>query len=88
MAAANCGSTRDPHRGYRRISIESKGNIVQSKLSSSGALKWLWVTLLVVGLDQITKIAMVGAFALHEQMQLAPYFNLTLAHNPGAAWCG
>ena len=40
----------------------------------------------MVALDQITKFAVVGAFALHEQMPLMPYFNLTLAHNPGAAF--
>lgn len=40
----------------------------------------------MVALDQITKLAVIGAFTLHEQMPLVPYFNLTLAHNPGAAF--
>lgn len=68
------------------VSIESKGNRVQPNYSSLGALKWLWITVVVVALDQISKVAVVGAFALHEQMPLIPYFNLTLAHNPGAAF--
>jgi len=59
---------------------------VQPQISSSGSLKWLWITVVVVALDQITKLAVVGAFTLHEQMPLMPYFNLTLAHNPGAAF--
>ncbi len=61
-------------------------NIVHANTSSSGALKWLWITVVVVTLDQLTKIAVVGAFTLHEQMPLMPFFNLTLAHNPGAAF--
>ena len=60
--------------------------IVQQKISSSGALKWLWITVVVVALDQITKFAVVGAFTLHEQLPLLPNFNLMLAHNPGAAF--
>jgi len=59
---------------------------VQSQISSLGSLKWLWITVVVVALDQITKLAVVGAFTLHEQMPLVPYFSLTLAHNPGAAF--
>ena len=59
---------------------------MQSNISSSGALKWLWISLVVVALDQITKLAVVGALTLHEQIPLVPYFNLTLAHNPGAAF--
>lgn len=61
-------------------------DIVQAQNSSSGSLKWLWITFVVVVLDQATKFAVVGAFTLHEQMPLIPYFNLTLAHNPGAAF--
>ena len=59
---------------------------MQAQISSSGSLKWLWITVVVVALDQITKLAVVGAFTLHEQMPLMPYFNLTLAHNPSAAF--
>ena len=59
---------------------------MQSQISSLGSLKWLWITVVVVALDQITKLAVVGAFTLHEQMPLVPYFSLTLAHNPGAAF--
>lgn len=40
----------------------------------------------VIVLDQITKFAVAGAFTLHEQLPLTPWFNLTLAHNPGAAF--
>lgn len=61
-------------------------NTVQENISSSGSLKWLWITAVVVALDQITKFAVVGAFTLHEQLPLMPFFNLTLAHNPGAAF--
>ena len=59
---------------------------MQSNTSSSGALKWLWITAIVIVLDQVTKLAVARAFTLHEQLPLTPWFNLTLAHNPGAAF--
>lgn len=42
--------------------------------------------MVVVVLDQVTKFAVASTFTLHEQLPLTPWFNLTLAHNPGAAF--
>ena len=79
-----------PCRGKEKelnfISTLMAVDIVQLNTSSSGALKWLWITVVVVVLDQITKFAVAGAFTLHEQLPLTSWFNLTLAHNPGAAF--
>ena len=49
-------------------------------------LKWLALALLVAGADQITKYYAAGALILHQPVEVFPGFNLTLAHNSGAAF--
>lgn len=49
-------------------------------------LKWLWVSLLVLILDQASKLAVDTSMQLYESIPLMPYFNLTYAHNTGAAF--
>lgn len=50
-------------------------------------LKWLWLTLLVVILDLATKAIVSQNFSLYEVLPVIPgWFNLTLAHNSGAAF--
>ena len=50
-------------------------------------LKWLWLTLLVIALDLASKAVISHYFSLHETMAVIPgWFNLTLAHNSGAAF--
>jgi len=52
----------------------------------TGMLKWLWLAGLVLVLDQITKILISSSFVMYEKVQITPFFDLTLAHNPGAAF--
>ena len=54
----------------------------------SGAGVWLWlgIALITLLLDQLTKIAVVGAFQLGESLPVTSYFNLVRVHNPGAAF--
>ena len=54
----------------------------------SGAGVWLWlgIALITLLLDQLTKIAVVGAFQLGETLPITSYFNLVRVHNPGAAF--
>ena len=49
-------------------------------------LKWLVLSLLVVVIDQYTKVKVSESFVLYERLELLPIFNLTLAHNYGAAF--
>ena len=49
------------------------------------ALRWLWIAVLVVILDQASK-QWAEAVLLHGQIELLPWFNLTLAYNRGAAF--
>lgn len=49
-------------------------------------MQWLWISGAVVALDQATKWLMVSWLSLHESITVMPYFNLTMAHNTGAAF--
>jgi len=49
-------------------------------------LKWLWLSLLAIILDQGSKLAIAGAMQLYESIQIMPFFNLTYVHNTGAAF--
>ncbi len=54
----------------------------------SGAGVWLWLglALIIFLIDQLTKIAIVGAFQLGEALPITSFFNLVRVHNPGAAF--
>lgn len=49
-------------------------------------LKWLWLTLFAVLLDQGSKLAIDASMHLYESIPLIPYLNLTYVHNTGAAF--
>ncbi|MBV1870775.1 MAG: signal peptidase II [Gammaproteobacteria bacterium] len=49
-------------------------------------LHWLWLTLLVVVLDQVTKQIASAMLELYQPITVMPLFNFTLAHNYGAAF--
>jgi len=49
-------------------------------------LRWLSLTMLVIVLDQITKIWADSALQLYRPVEVVPFFNLMLAYNPGAAF--
>ena len=61
---------------------KSESNIA---LKDSG-LRFLWITLIVITVDQITKFAVIDAFKLYESVQYTPFFNLTYVRNYGAAF--
>jgi signal peptidase II len=49
-------------------------------------LKWLWLSALVLVLDQASKWFMVSWLSLYETVAVMPFFNFTMAHNTGAAF--
>ena len=49
-------------------------------------LKWLWLSLLALILDQASKLAVDGSMQLYQSIQIMPYFNMTYVHNTGAAF--
>jgi len=52
----------------------------------TGMLHWLWITVVIVVLDQITKNMASHYLNLYESIEVMPMFNITLAHNTGAAF--
>ena len=51
-----------------------------------GALKWMWLSVLVVLLDQTSKQLAEHFLHLYQPLSLLPSFNLTLMYNKGAAF--
>lgn len=49
-------------------------------------LNWLWLSALVLVLDQASKLAVNASMRLFESIPLLPGFNLTYVHNTGAAF--
>ncbi len=49
-------------------------------------LKWIWLSALVIVLDQVTKYMAVHMLVMHEPLAVMPMFNLTLMYNTGAAF--
>ena len=49
-------------------------------------LKWLGLSLLVVILDQVSKLAIAGSMQLYQSIPIMPFFKLTYVHNTGAAF--
>ena len=49
-------------------------------------LKWLWLAVFSLVLDQASKIAIDKSFQLYESIAIVPFFNLTYVHNTGAAF--
>ncbi len=60
---------------------------IASSSSNQGALVWLWLSLLVVVLDQVTKLWVASSLQYNMPMAVLPGFiDLRLLHNEGAAW--
>lgn len=52
-----------------------------------GRLSWLWLTLLVLVIDQASKVYFDSALQMYQQVVIIPdYFSWTLAYNTGAAF--
>ncbi|WNV04963.1 signal peptidase II [Candidatus Methylospira mobilis] len=49
-------------------------------------LKWLWLAVLVVVLDQLSKRMVDGSMQLYQTIELLPFFQLTYLRNHGAAF--
>jgi signal peptidase II len=48
--------------------------------------RWLGVAMVVVVLDQLTKLLVVREFALYDRLPVLPFFDLVRLHNTGAAF--
>jgi signal peptidase II len=55
------------------------------KMKNSG-LCWLWVTMIVLILDRVTKYLVQTYLIAYQPVPIFSFFNLTLAYNKGAAF--
>jgi signal peptidase II len=49
-------------------------------------LKWLWLSVVVIALDQLTKYLASSYLAYQQPVPVIPFFDLTLMYNRGAAF--
>jgi len=66
--------------------IVTKRKFTLNKLLTDTGLRWLWLTVIFLIIDQITKHWIAGTFNYRETLAVLPIFNLTYVHNPGAAF--
>ncbi len=58
---------------------------MSNKITQSG-LRWLWVALIVILIDRLTKVIAEYYLVAYHPNPVMPFFNLTLAYNKGAAF--
>ncbi|NQZ81810.1 MAG: signal peptidase II [Colwellia sp.] len=57
-----------------------------NKLFSETGLKWLWLTLICLIVDQVTKHLVVNSMDLYQSITVLPFFSITYVQNLGAAF--
>ena len=61
--------------------------LIKTSFDSNGPmLKWLWLAVIVIVLDQITKQIAATTLEMYQPVAVIPMFNWTLMHNTGAAF--
>ena len=57
-----------------------------TEMIEKSGLRWLWLTAIMLILDQATKYWTIQALDLHESYEVLSFFNFTYARNYGAAF--
>lgn len=57
-----------------------------SKSSEANGLRWLWLTLILLIVDQVSKHWVANTMSLYQSIEVLPIFNITYAQNTGAAF--
>ncbi|HWT71071.1 MAG TPA: signal peptidase II [Oxalicibacterium sp.] len=60
--------------------------VFSTSARSGSLLPWLGIALIVILLDQVSKIAITKTFTYGESQALTSFFNLVLVYNKGAAF--
>lgn len=58
----------------------------RSLSADTGMLGWLWLSAVVIAVDQLTKWMAEANLELHEPFAVFPHLNMMLAYNEGAAF--
>ncbi|WDE08156.1 signal peptidase II [Thalassomonas viridans] len=53
---------------------------------ADSGLRWIWLTLVFLVIDQVTKHWVAGTMDLYQSIKVLSFFNITYVHNPGAAF--
>ncbi|MDM8566547.1 signal peptidase II [Candidatus Halobeggiatoa sp. HSG11] len=53
---------------------------------AKGGLRWIWISILVIILDQASKLWMDSYLSFNQPVNILPFFDLRLLYNTGAAW--
>ncbi|MES2219020.1 MAG: signal peptidase II [Pseudomonadota bacterium] len=72
-------------RGNDSSVILKESKTLFKPFTQSGG-RWLWLTLLVLLLDRVTKAMILHTIKLHDGIHITPYYNLMLTYNRGAAF--
>jgi signal peptidase II len=59
---------------------------IMLNLFKNTGLRFTWISIIAVVLDQWSKQAVVQSMALYESIEIVPFFNFTYVHNYGAAF--
>jgi signal peptidase II len=60
--------------------------LIEKHLFNNTGLRWLWLTVIFLIIDQITKQWVANTFDYRETLAVLPFFNITYVNNPGAAF--
>ncbi|GLX81784.1 signal peptidase II [Thalassotalea eurytherma] len=55
-------------------------------MNNTSSLKWLWLTLIFLVVDQATKHYVASNMDLYQSIEILPFFHITYVHNLGAAF--
>jgi signal peptidase II len=74
-----------PERPFDTVAMSTQSSATVGSPSRS-ALVWLWLSVAVIAIDQITKMVALTQLAPHEPVPVLPFLNWTLVFNTGAAF--
>ena len=57
-----------------------------TKSTVKKAWPWLWLSVLIILIDQFTKYLVVQHLEYGQPVKALPFFNFTLSYNPGASF--
>ena len=57
-----------------------------NKQKTQSSLKWLWLTGLLLLIDQLSKFSVTHSLSLYQSIEVLPFFSITYVNNPGAAF--
>jgi len=70
------------NRGRRATDRRS----AEASIAGRDSLRWLYLSLAIILLDQVTKVYVINTFELYQRVNVFPVFDFVRLHNTGAAF--